>query len=157
MVSYYLAARSALHKIQQDGAAALISSLLVRVSSSRASKFDTEFGTDTEAIVPLWQLDTKSRNLVNAVRYQSADPDFVKEAIEALKIDFRQFVYIDLGSGKGTLLVASEFPFAKIVGVDRFPGILLWKGFQRFEKGIVADHVAQHAEYGCALASRERP
>jgi hypothetical protein len=40
----------------------------------------------------------------------------------ALPIDFREFTFIDLGSGKGrTLLMASEYPFRRIVGVEILP------------------------------------
>src|SRR6202165_2780171 len=36
-----------------------------------------------------------------------------------LPIEFDQFTFIDLGSGKGrTLLMASEYPFMRIVGVE---------------------------------------
>jgi SAM-dependent methyltransferase len=37
----------------------------------------------------------------------------------SLPIAFEQFTFIDLGSGKGrTLLMASEYPFQKIIGVE---------------------------------------
>jgi SAM-dependent methyltransferase len=40
----------------------------------------------------------------------------------ALAIDFADFLFIDLGSGKGrTLLMASEYPFRKIIGVELLP------------------------------------
>jgi SAM-dependent methyltransferase len=39
-----------------------------------------------------------------------------------LPIDFREFTFVDLGSGKGrTLLMASEYPFRRIVGVEILP------------------------------------
>jgi SAM-dependent methyltransferase len=37
-------------------------------------------------------------------------------------LDFRRFVFVDLGSGKGrTLLMASDYPFKRIVGVELIP------------------------------------
>ena len=40
----------------------------------------------------------------------------------ALRVDFAEFLFIDLGSGKGrTLLMASEYPFRKILGVELLP------------------------------------
>ncbi len=37
----------------------------------------------------------------------------------SLPIEFEQFTFIDLGSGKGrTLLMASEYPFQRIIGVE---------------------------------------
>src|SRR3974377_600359 len=39
-------------------------------------------------------------------------------------IDFCQFTFIDLGSGKGrTLLMASDYPFRRIVGVELLPSL----------------------------------
>ena len=38
--------------------------------------------------------------------------------------DFREFIFLDLGSGKGrTLLMASDYPFRRIVGVELFPAL----------------------------------
>jgi hypothetical protein len=51
--------------------------------------------------------------------YQPTDPTLFREMMGALPIDFREFTFFDLGSGKGrTLLMASEYPFQKIVGVE---------------------------------------
>jgi Putative methyltransferase len=39
-----------------------------------------------------------------------------------LEIDFRKFVLVDIGSGKGrVLLMASDYPFRKIIGVELLP------------------------------------
>jgi len=38
--------------------------------------------------------------------------------------DFGDFIFIDLGSGKGrTLLMASDYPFRRIVGVELLPAL----------------------------------
>ncbi|MGA3195259.1 MAG: class I SAM-dependent methyltransferase [Terriglobales bacterium] len=51
--------------------------------------------------------------------YQPTDPALFREMMAALPIDFREFTFIDIGSGKGrTLLLASEYPFRRIVGVE---------------------------------------
>ena len=52
-------------------------------------------------------------------RYQPSDPAVFHESIRSLAIDYSQFQFIDLGSGKGrTLLMASEYPFQRILGVE---------------------------------------
>lgn len=57
-------------------------------------------------------------------RYQPSDPALFHESIRGLDIDYRQFLFLDLGSGKGrTLLMASEYPFQKIVGVEAVPAL----------------------------------
>jgi hypothetical protein len=58
--------------------------------------------------------------------YQPTEPELFREMLDALQnetgIDFREYTFIDLGSGKGrTLLMASDYPFRKIVGVELLP------------------------------------
>jgi len=51
--------------------------------------------------------------------YQPTEPGLFREMMGALPIELERFTFIDIGSGKGrTLLMASEFPFQKIVGVE---------------------------------------
>jgi hypothetical protein len=51
--------------------------------------------------------------------YQATDPAMFREMMASLPIEFDPFTFVDLGSGKGrTLLMASEYPFQKIVGVE---------------------------------------
>jgi SAM-dependent methyltransferase len=51
--------------------------------------------------------------------YQPTDPALFREMMAQLPIAFDTFTFVDLGSGKGrTLLIASEFPFRRIVGVE---------------------------------------
>ena len=41
---------------------------------------------------------------------------------ERAKLDLGEFIFIDLGSGKGrTLLMASDYPFRRIIGVELLP------------------------------------
>src|SRR5271169_6097318 len=58
--------------------------------------------------------------------YQPTEPDLFHEMLAALSqqghFDFHDFVFIDLGSGKGrALLMASDYPFRRIVGVELLP------------------------------------
>jgi SAM-dependent methyltransferase len=58
--------------------------------------------------------------------YQPTEPALFHEMLEVLRqradLDFREFTFIDLGSGKGrTLLLASDYPFRRIVGVELLP------------------------------------
>lgn len=51
--------------------------------------------------------------------YQPTEPTLFREMMASLPIEFDQFTFVDLGSGKGrTLLMASEYPFRRIVGVE---------------------------------------
>jgi SAM-dependent methyltransferase len=54
--------------------------------------------------------------------YQPTEPALFHEMLAVLRTDFAEFTFIDLGSGKGrTLLMASEYPFRRIVGVELLP------------------------------------
>jgi SAM-dependent methyltransferase len=51
--------------------------------------------------------------------YQPTEPAPFHEMVRSLKIDFREFTFIDLGSGKGrVLLMASDYPFRQVLGVE---------------------------------------
>jgi SAM-dependent methyltransferase len=60
--------------------------------------------------------------------YQPTEPGLFYEMLDALQqhanLDFINFTYLDLGSGKGrTLLMASDYPFRRIVGVELLPSL----------------------------------
>ena len=53
------------------------------------------------------------------MRYQPSDPDDFRSLVEALPFDLTDYVFVDLGSGKGRiLLLASRYPFRGVVGVE---------------------------------------
>jgi SAM-dependent methyltransferase len=54
--------------------------------------------------------------------YQPSDPVLLRETLANLEIDYSEFIFIDLGSGKGrALLLASDYPFQRIIGVELLP------------------------------------
>jgi len=60
--------------------------------------------------------------------YQPTEPVAFHEMLDALQrasnLDFYGFTFVDLGSGKGrTLLMASDYPFRRIVGVELLPSL----------------------------------
>ena len=85
----------------------------------RPSEFDLRFGVDTSGIVRIASMEIDSANYLHAHYYQASRPDVIHEAIGKLGIDFSKYTFIDYGSGKGlALLVASEYPFEEIIGVE---------------------------------------
>ena len=60
--------------------------------------------------------------------YQPTEPAAFHEMLDALQeqsqIDLCAFTFVDFGSGKGrTLLMASDYPFRRIVGVELLPAL----------------------------------
>ena len=117
------------------------SSLSLLRAANNVSAFDDEFGTDTERIVPLWKLAIGSSNRIEGIRYQTIDPTTIRTAIRSLPINPADFVFVDLGSGKGrSLLIASEFPFKQIIGVE----------FSQQLNDIAMANVAKYPKPGCS-------
>jgi len=56
--------------------------------------------------------------------YQPTEPALFHKMLGSVVIDFRRFTFIDVGSGKGrALLMASDYPFRRILGVELLPGL----------------------------------
>jgi len=60
--------------------------------------------------------------------YQPTEQSLFHEMLAALEnsthLNFADFAFVDLGSGKGrTLLMASDYPFQKILGVELLPSL----------------------------------
>jgi SAM-dependent methyltransferase len=99
----------------------------LRVSfAERAERFDARFGTDTEGKVYAWQLQ-RARTAAtsdDSYPYEAAPAWLIRKVIRSLPISPPEFVFVDIGCGKGrALLVASEFSFSKIIGVEVSPAL----------------------------------
>jgi SAM-dependent methyltransferase len=87
------------------------------------AEFDWDHRVDTTSATLTW----RDRMLgVFHSPYQPTEAALFHEMLYALHeqtaCDFRDFVFIDLGSGKGrTLLMASDYPFLRIIGVELMP------------------------------------
>lgn len=89
------------------------------VSEARCRFFDWRHGVRTVGDANLANLTLVGKNADHGVFYHPAHPKFLRELFNSLKIDFPSYTFVDLGSGKGrALLVASEYPFAEIIGVE---------------------------------------
>ena len=78
----------------------------------RKEAFDARFGTDTAA--PFFGSEKPG-----AYFYVATTASLIYEILNSLALQADTFAFVDMGSGKGrALLVASEFAFAKIVGIE---------------------------------------
>jgi hypothetical protein len=89
------------------------------------AEFDWEHRVNTTSAALSWR-----DRLLGAFHspYQPTEAALFHEMLEALReqchCDFRDFIFIDLGSGKGrTLLMASASPFRRIMGVELLPAL----------------------------------
>lgn len=84
--------------------------------------FDIRYGVETTKRVHLSDLHIDSPNWSYAEGYWPTPPSVFANALQDLEIRFEDFTFIDLGSGKGrVLLMASDYPFREIIGVEFSP------------------------------------
>ena len=82
-------------------------------------EYDWDHGVNTTSATVSWR-----DRLLGVLHspYQPTEPTLFREMLDTLAINFSEFTFIDLGSGKGrTLLMASDYPFQRIVGVELLP------------------------------------
>jgi SAM-dependent methyltransferase len=82
-------------------------------------EYDWEFRVDTTSATVSWR--ARLLGLLHS-GYQPIEPEVFRKIVDSLSIDFSQFTFIDIGSGKGrALLLAAEYPFRRVVGVELLP------------------------------------
>jgi SAM-dependent methyltransferase len=87
--------------------------------------FDRRHGTDTSGVLGLWENTAFSPNARFGLRYQASEEAELIEVASRLAMDPRNFTFIDIGCGKGRiLLVAARLGFRRIVGVELAPELV---------------------------------
>jgi SAM-dependent methyltransferase len=83
--------------------------------------YDWDYRVDTTSATVNWR-----DRLLGVLHspYQPTDPALFGEMLGNLEINFPEFTFIDLGSGKGrTLMMAADYPFRRILGVELLPAL----------------------------------
>jgi SAM-dependent methyltransferase len=84
-----------------------------------ATLFDALHGVDTGGTIWVRDLEIDSPNGIHGFRYQGTPLSVVRRMIRELRIEQRRFTFIDLGSGKGrVILIAAESAFNRVIGVE---------------------------------------
>ena len=81
--------------------------------------YDWDYRVDTTSANVGWR--ARLIGLLNS-SYQPIEAEIFREILTRVAIDFSQYTFIDIGSGKGrALLLASELPFRRVVGIELLP------------------------------------
>lgn len=81
--------------------------------------YDWDHRVDTTAATVTWR--DRLLGMFHSP-YQATDPALFHEMLANLEIDFSKFVFVDIGSGKGrVLLMAADYPFKSAIGVELLP------------------------------------
>lgn len=95
-------------------------------ADNTVSEFDRAHGVDTDGKFAGWtylsDLNIQSANWIEGNDYAAIEPLRFQQLMAAFDFRFENYTFIDFGSGKGrALLLASEFPFKKILGLEFAP------------------------------------
>ena len=86
---------------------------------ARDREFDRRFGVETFPAEVQEELTIESGDRGHGEPYQPTAVWTFPQLLAPLPADLRDFVFVDFGSGRGrSLLLASRFPFKKVVGVE---------------------------------------
>lgn len=89
---------------------------------ARFGDLDYDFDHDVDTTASNISTGTRLAGAFAGAGYQPTDPDLLRHMLDPLRLDFPRFTFLDIGSGKGrALLVASDYPFCRIVGVELLP------------------------------------
>jgi predicted RNA methylase len=92
---------------------------LIRRRIRAHEEFDLKYGLDTQTSILIRHLETSAPGAQYANHYEGAAMPLVRRILRQLRTDLRRFTFIDLGSGKGrVLLVAAQYSFKSVIGVE---------------------------------------
>ena len=84
--------------------------------------FDQQHSVDTSGLIFPENLPTGRKEDLHNTGYFGVAPSVFRQVMDRLQLEYEKYTFLDLGSGKGrALLLASEYPFRAIVGVELSP------------------------------------
>jgi SAM-dependent methyltransferase len=113
--------------------------------------FDQMHGVDTSGLVPASHLLTGHPNDEHVTAYYGVAPSILRALVAQWRetvppYPISRYTFVDIGAGKGRgLLVASEFRFKRVVGVELNPALaeIARKNVAQWEAAHAADSTAE--------------
>lgn len=86
--------------------------------------FDRRFGVDTTGYIEPEDLGTPEASPEETGGYEPTPRAAFDRILKSLGLDYSRYTFVDMGSGKGAvLLYAAGFPFKQIIGVEFSPAL----------------------------------
>lgn len=106
--------------LYRDGPRGLFSKIAHRHRYWKAQReIDDEYGTDTLSVVAIDDFSAIGPNIAHAIEYHPSPALEFDTILRQLPISHSEYVFVDLGCGKGlALILASRFNFNQITGVE---------------------------------------
>jgi SAM-dependent methyltransferase len=102
-----------------DSTLAALAAYVMSVPAKRGHAFDEQFGIDTTEPVGVEAGDYVDDSHRAAIWYYPSTPQVFRSVMRSLGIEPRDYVFIDIGCGKGRVLVmAGQHPWKRVIGVE---------------------------------------
>lgn len=141
--------RRVARSIAQNGLRKTAQQLVAALNERRRTtpdEFDRTHGIDTSRPASLWALTIRSDNASFGFKYQASQPEMLTLALERIAEDFREFTFVDLGAGKGRMLiVAARYGFKELIGVE-FAKELVVAGQKNLHAAALERATISHAD-----------
>lgn len=96
-----------------------------RAAARRDAAFDHKWGTDTSREVTMSELDFPADLRAASHHYQASGAHILDQTIACAAIDPAKFTFVDLGCGKGrVVLLAAARGFPRVIGVEFSPRLV---------------------------------
>ncbi|MBA4048566.1 MAG: hypothetical protein C0476_08505 [Sphingomonas sp.] len=96
-----------------------------RAAARRDAAFDRQWGTDTSREVTMSELDFPTELRATSHHYQASGAHILDRTIACAGIDPAGFTFVDLGCGKGrVVLLAAARGFPRVIGVEYSPALV---------------------------------
>ena len=106
--------RTGIWKTAKTAASFLGVSRRLHPPAASSIEWDRMFGVETAQFVPLSRLAILSKNRIYGTHYEPISSIRFQNALGELNIEHRNFLFIDLGSGKGkAILLAAAYPYQR--------------------------------------------
>jgi hypothetical protein len=90
-----------------------------RLHARDSARFDRKRGVDTSGVARVTELTVREGDVASGHEYVGTQPRLARWWLSALPDDPSSFTFVDMGSGKGRVLVqAAEQGFARLVGIE---------------------------------------
>jgi predicted RNA methylase len=113
------AAQRSIQILRTRGLRAVIQAARDRFDRTALDAFDEQNNVETAGKVSLFELNISSQNESAGFRYQPSPAEICDAMFASLPIRHENYIFLDVGAGKGrALLIASRFPFKRVIGVE---------------------------------------
>jgi SAM-dependent methyltransferase len=98
--------------------------IVIMIHDWRNRRFDRKYNIDTGDGIPIDKLDVPSSNKQFGEGYYATPFPVIDRVVRCAETHVHEFVFVDIGSGKGRVLFyAARYPFKQLIGLEFAPSL----------------------------------